>query len=243
MNTSHLLPLVPVPLFAISLVMYTIGAHTKNRLLVRVFQPLTAGIIVFTAMLSFLTARYNPMYSVLVIMSLLVCFAADIAFINAEDDTNFLFLLSFFVIYHIITIVAISVVQPSLYIAEAIALPILLLMVVPLLIYIWPGFESMGKLALAFKIGVVAYAAIWVAHVVRACGAFAPGGFSLTQAVMLSAGSFLFFVGDLKLGPFKFRPEQAEKSKFWQFMDLIAPVLYGGGQMLYALSASYFQAA
>lgn len=90
--------------------------------------------------------------------------------------------------------------------------------------FLWPG---LGEL----KIPVLVYGLVLPTLVNRAVSTFFGTTFSLTQAILLTAGAAMVYTGDLEYGIHRFRRP---------LPFTLGPVLYAGGQLLIALSPSYF---
>jgi uncharacterized membrane protein YhhN len=82
-----------------------------------------------------------------------------------------------------------------------------------------------------FKIPVLIYGLVMPFMVTRAISTLFGNSFSTLSAVLVSLGSFMLFLGDVEYGMHRF----CSPIKF-----SIGPILYAGGQLLIALSCSYF---
>jgi len=91
--------------------------------------------------------------------------------------------------------------------------------------YLWPGLGGM-------KLPVALYVVIICLMVNRAASTFFGTAFTITQALLLTAGALLFWLSDLMLAVNRFRrPFRYHR---------LSLALYYGGQLLIALSPAYF---
>jgi uncharacterized membrane protein YhhN len=102
---------------------------------------------------------------------------------------------------------------------------VLLAVAVAVYLYLRPGLGSMQG-------PVLLYIVIICTMVNRATSAFFGNAFTITQAWLMTVGAILFLLSDLVLAINRFR-HPLEKHRLSLF-------LYYGGQLLIALSPSYF---
>jgi uncharacterized membrane protein YhhN len=104
---------------------------------------------------------------------------------------------------------------------------VLLLIAVPVYLFLLPGLQSL-------KIPVIFYILVICFMVNRAISTFFGDAFTTTQAWLMAIGAILFWLSDLLLAINRFRrPFKAEP---------LGLFFYYGGQLLIALSPSFFQA-
>jgi len=104
---------------------------------------------------------------------------------------------------------------------------VLLLVWAAVTAHLWRG------LGARWRIPAMAYTAVMLFMVSRGIGTFFGEVFSTTQAVMLSAGTSMLFVADCEYSVHRFKRP---------FQTIYGPLLYPTGQLLIALSPSYFPA-
>jgi uncharacterized membrane protein YhhN len=108
---------------------------------------------------------------------------------------------------------------------DLITAAVLLVVAVAVYLYLKPGLRSM-------KGPVIFYILIICFMVNRAVSTFFGDAFTTTQAWLITLGAILFWLSDLMLAVNRFRrPFKAEATSLF---------LYYGGQLLIALSPSYF---
>lgn len=104
------------------------------------------------------------------------------------------------------------------------------------LLLVWGGVMAhlWRDLGSRWRIPAMAYTAVMLFMVSRGIATFFGDVFSTTQAVMLSAGTSMLFAADVEYSIHRFKRP---------FQTIYGPLLYPTGQLLIALSPSYFPAA
>jgi uncharacterized membrane protein YhhN len=82
-----------------------------------------------------------------------------------------------------------------------------------------------------FRVPVLVYGLVMPFMVTRAISTLFGTGFSLVSALLVTIGCAMLFLGDIEYGMHRFR----KPLKFF-----FGPICYAGGQLLIALSCSYF---
>jgi len=217
----HLLPL-PVSLFLIGT--YMVARNRKDLKKTAIIQPLTTLVAIIIAVLSYLSTQGNPTYTTWILVGLALCFLADIFNIDMTNDKILYAAIGVFVIAYLeyaITFTRFNGFQPE---DIVVALVFILIYIILMRLY-WNGLGN-------FKIPVLIYGLVMPFMVTRAISTLLGDSFSTLSAVLVSIGSFMLFLGDVEYGFHRFRAP---------INFSIGPILYAGGQLLVALSCSYFQ--
>jgi uncharacterized membrane protein YhhN len=216
----HLLPL-PVSLFLIAA--YMVARNRQDLKKTAVIQPLTTLAAIVIAALSFFSPQANPAYTGWILVGLALCLLADIFNIDMTRDAILYAAIGVFVIAYLeyaLTFTRFNGFQP-----EDIWVGLVFFLVyLGLMRLYWKGLGN-------FKIPVLIYGLVMPFMVTRALSTLFGDAFSTQSAVLVSAGSFMLFLGDVEYGFHRFRAP----IKF-----SVGPILYAGGQLLIALSCSYF---
>lgn len=188
------------------------------------FQPLTTVLIIVASTLSFTATNVNKWYSILITAGLVISFCGDVILVDRSDKKSFPIGLGIFFIALNLYWITITIFNPfhfqDLYILPGIIVVYLLILKVLS--------KSLGKL----KIPVMIYMFVFCFLLFRAGSTFFNPNFSTVQSIILTSGVFLFMMGDFQLAIYHFVSQ-----KFPMFQ---APAFYFVGQLLIALSASYF---
>lgn len=224
---SQLIPLIPIPFIFVGMMITWIARNKEDYKKVAIFQPITTILTVAVALLGLLTPNAVFGYTMWILAGLLLSLTGDIFNINmTKDNILFAALIVFFFAY---LVYPIGITIYNGFHREDIFVAIgLLVVLIGLLSYIWKG---LGK---EWKIPVVLYAMVMLFMVHRAVSTFFGDFFSVTQAVLLTIGTSILFIADSEYSIHRFiKP----------FKFIIGPFLYPTGQLLIALSTSYFPGA
>lgn len=215
--------LIPIPFFVVSVVLLVRSKFKGDRRQEYILKPLSSALFVLVALLSLLTPDARPWYTWLITVGLLLGLGGDVALMFRRDKP-FLIGLILFLLGHLVYTVVWTVAN-GFYIQDLISAVVLLVLSIVAYLYLRPGLGSM-------KVPVIFYILIISLMVNRAISTFCGDYFTLTQAWLVSVGAILFWLSDLLLATNRFR-----RPVKWEPLGLF---LYYGGQVLIALSPSFF---
>ncbi|MCL7454059.1 MAG: lysoplasmalogenase [Anaerolineae bacterium] len=215
--------LIPIPFLVLTVSLLVWAEFRGNRGLVYLTKPTSTVLVIIVALLSLLTPDSDLAFTMWVTAGLVLSLGGDVA-LMLKTDRAFLVGLVLFLLAHIIYSIGFTVpngFQPQDLISGA------LLLVIGILVYVYlrPGLGRMQG-------PVIFYIAVICFMVNRAISTFFGEAFTTTQAWLLTVGATLFWLSDLVLAVNRFRhPFEANRLSLF---------LYFGGQLLIALSPSYF---
>jgi uncharacterized membrane protein YhhN len=194
-----------------------------NKQQVYIVKPLSTLLVIAVALLSLLEPNAQPSFTLWVTLGLLFSLGGDVA-LMFESNKAFLIGLILFLLAHVIYCIAFTL-PNGFHTQDMITGALLLAFAVIVFLYLRPGLGSMQG-------PVIVYILIICLMVNRAASAFFGDAFTTTQAWLLTVGAILFLLSDLVLAINRFRhPFEANR---------LGLFLYYGGQLLIALSASFF---
>jgi uncharacterized membrane protein YhhN len=215
--------LIPIPFLVLTVSLLVWAEFRGNRGLVYLTKPTSTVLVIIVALLSLLTPDSDVAFTMWVTAGLVLSLGGDVA-LMLKTDRAFLVGLVLFLLAHIVYSIGFTVpngFQPQDLISGA------LLLVIGILVYVYlrPGLGRMQG-------PVIFYIAVICFMVNRAISTFFGEAFTTTQAWLLTVGATLFWLSDLVLAVNRFRhPFEANRLSLF---------LYFGGQLLIALSPSYF---
>jgi uncharacterized membrane protein YhhN len=216
----HLFPL-PISIFLIG--SYLVARNRNDLKKTAVIQPLTTLVAVLVAALSLISSRANPGYTAWILAGMGLCLLADIFNIDMTNDKILYAAMGVFVVAYLeyaFTFTRFSGFQPE---DIVVGIAFFLIYIFLMRLY-WKG---LGK----YKVPVLIYGLVMPFMVTRAISTLFGSAFSLTSAVLVTVGSLMLFLGDVEYGIHRF---------YSPIKFSIGPILYAGGQLLIALSCSYF---
>lgn len=215
--------LIPIPILLVTVVLLVRAKFLDYRAQEYTFKPISTLLVIAVAVLSLLSAGARPEFSYWVIGGLVLSLVGDVA-LMLRSNRWFLIGLVFFLLAHIVYAIGFSLFN-GFHPQDAICGAVLLVFGASVVAYLWPGLGSM-------KMPVLAYVLVILFMVDRALSGFFGTTFSQTQAWLLGLGAVFFMLSDLLLAVNRFRrPFRAEP---------LGLFLYYSGQLLIALSPSYF---
>lgn len=220
MNLNVLL----VPVNLVLIVWYLIARNREDLKSTAIVQPLTTFLSIVVAGLSLLNPQTYSTYTIWILVGLGLSFAADIFNIDMNKDKIFIAGILFFIAAYLDYAVTFTVFNQGFYRHDILIGVLFLLIYVFLMRLYW---KNLGK----YKLPVMIYGLIMPFMVTRAISTLPSGVFPRTAAVLIAAGSILLFLGDAEYGIHRFY----KPGKF-----TVGPICYAGGQLLIALSCSYF---
>ncbi len=218
------LSFIPIPVNIILIVIYLIARNREDLKRTAFIQPLTTFLSISVAGLSLLNPQTTPSYTILILIGLGLCFAADIFNIDMTNDKIFIAGIIIFIVAYLEYAVVFTIFNQGFH-SKDIPISILFLLIYILLMRLY--WKKLGK----YRLPVMIYGVFMPFMVTRAISTLYGGEFPLTAAVLVTAGSLLLFLGDLEYGIHRFY----KPGKF-----TIGPICYAGGQLLVALSCAYF---
>lgn len=219
-----------LPIFFLFMIGDVIGRNKNNLKLVSICQPGTTIVVLIMAGLSLLTEHFHLSYSLAIMGGLLVSVIADTLLVSRTDKTGFvkgmgLFLVT--ILTYGITWTVLNGFQKSNWTITIIMAIVYIILVV--LFFKLKEKPSPSKIVL---IGVVIYLLAFCFTISRAVSTFDGTFFSATQSILMTIGIISFFLGDMQLGIYHFISPKFPMEQ--------APPFYFVGQLLIALSCSYF---
>lgn len=213
---------IPILIIMVSVL---VRAELNNiRSQIYVFKPLSSLAVIGTALLSLRTDHVDFYYSILIATSLTISLAGDIALMFQQKEKAFKIGLGLFFSAHLMYAVTFMRFGSFSYICMIF---VILMVIVDLILYSLFR-RNLGNL----KMPVIAYLFMISIMVISAVSTINSPLINARQAFMIAVGALLFFVSDLILAADRFW-------KPWKY-NRIGLFFYYSGQLLLAMSASYF---
>lgn len=212
-----------VPIHVILIGFYLVARNRNDLKRTAIIQPITTLVALVIAVLSYLSPAANREYTLWILIGMGLCFLADIFNIDMTNPKILYAAIGVFVIAYLeyaITFTRFSGFHQQDWIVGA----IFILIYVFLMRLYWKGLGD-------FKVPVLIYGLVMPFMVTRAISTLFGSTFSTISAVLATVGATMLFLGDVEYGIHRFR----KPIKF-----SFGPILYAGGQLLIALSCSYF---
>jgi len=215
----YLIPILVVVVF------FLIRAEIlKERRQIYILKPISTLMVIAIALLSFLEPAHTPAYTAGILVGLLLSLGGDVALMFSDNRKAFTVGLGLFLLAHVAyTVVFLSVGRFSG--ADFLSAVVLLIAGVGFYTLIKPNLGTM-------RLPVIVYIVVISVMVNRAVSVLAGDAFSRTQGLMVVMGAMLFYVSDIMLAASRFW-------KLWRY-NRISLAFYYSGQILFALTASYF---
>lgn len=212
--------LVPISLVLIFLYF---RARQKNDLMrIAWLQPSLTLLSILIALLALNTPAVSVPYTLTIAFALVIATVGDINNVDMADPDVVMRGLIIFCFAYLAYGVGFTVFS-GFHRADFVVGIVLLLLYGLFVAYEWTDAREMrGPLMI--------YAAIMFFMVWRGIGTFFSDAFSITQAALLSAGSAALLAGDFEFSVHLFKRP---------LRTMAGPALYGGGQLLIALSCSF----
>lgn len=212
-----------VPLSVVLIVLYALARKKNDLKKVAVIQPVGTFVSILIAGFGLLAPDANSGFTMWILAGLVLSFVGDINNTDMTDDRTVIIGLIIFVLAYLTYPIGLTIYngfhRPDLFVAAALLCAYVLFMR-----YLWAGLKE-------WRIPVLLYGLVMPFMVSRAVSTFFGSTFSTTQAILLSAGTLMLYLGDMEYGIYRFR-----KPIPMHF----GPYLYAGGQLLVALSPSCF---
>ncbi len=216
-------PLIPIPFIAITVTLTIRAALRGNDRQVYLWKPLSTLLVILVALLSFATPGVKPLYTLGVALGLVLSLGGDVG-LMFKANRWFMIGLVFFLLAQIVYPIVFTV-PNGFHLQDLVTAAVLVVLAALIFLYLKPG---LGKMQ-----GPVIFYILAICFMVnRAVSTFFGTFFSPTQAWLIALGAILFWVSDLLLAINRFRrPFRLERLGLY---------LYYAGQLLIALSPSYF---
>jgi len=222
MNIKPAIYLIPILIVTVGfLIRWEFSGNRRN---IYFIKPISTILVILAALFSLLEPYWNTTYTFGVIMGLAFSMGGDIALMFQDDKKAFRIGLVLFLLAHIVYAAIFTIIGRFSGFSAICALVLLLSGL---------GIYRLMQANLGpMKGPVIAYVLIISLMVIQAVGVFANPEIADFQALMMVLGALLFYISDVILAANRFwRP--------WKF-NRISLAFYYSGQMLIALSASYF---
>jgi uncharacterized membrane protein YhhN len=222
--------LVPVPFVLVVIWLYFVARKKNDLKRVAVVQPLGTILTIAVCALSFLSPHAVIGFTACILAGLILSLIGDFLNVDMTNERVVMVGLVIFVFAYLVYPIGMTIYN-GFHRADLVVAAVQLLILVALIAYLWPGLGPM-------KIPVIVYGTVLSVMVNRAVSTFFGDAFSPAQAVLLFAGTFMIFLGDIlfAVGSYK----KPAPPPFVVTLNLIGPFLYAGGQLLIALAPSYF---
>jgi uncharacterized membrane protein YhhN len=218
------LALYLIPILIVVVFLLIRAEILKERRQIYILKPISTLMVIAIALLSFLEPANTPAYTAGILVGLLLSLGGDIALMFPDNRKAFTVGLGLFLMAHIAyTVVFLMVGRFSG--ADVLSAVLLLIAGVGFYTLIKPNLGTM-------RIPVIVYIVVISVMVNRAVSVLAGDAFSRTQGLMVVMGAVLFYVSDIMLATSRFW-------KLWRY-NRISLAFYYSGQILFALTASYF---
>lgn len=223
--------LIPIPFFIAFMIGDMIGRKKNNLKLVAVCQPMTTAMAALTALLSFFES-YRTTYTVWILVGMAVSVFADSILVSRTDKSAFikgmgLFLIA--ILVYGITWTRLSGFRPE---DRVITIVMMTIYVICAFIFLNGRNGVDGKPSMKVTIAALVYLLAFCLVISRAISTFYGDYFTTLQSILLTTGIVSFFLGDCQLGTYHFIDKNFPMGQ--------APPFYFIGQLLIALSCSYF---
>ncbi len=222
--------LIPVPLVLIVIGLYVVARAKNDLKRVAVVQPLATILTIVVCALAFFTPHAVIGFTVFILLGLVLSLIGDFLNVDMADEKVVIVGLVIFLFAYLVYAVGMTFYN-GFHGADLIVAAVLLVILFALMAYLWPGLGPM-------RLPVIVYGAVLCIMVGSAVSTFFGGVFSMTQAILLTAGTIMIFFGDILFAIFSYK--KPAPPRFVVSLNLIGPFLYAGGQLLVSLAPSYF---
>lgn len=215
--------LIPVPIYVALIVLYMMARNRNDLKKTTIIQPALTFLALVIAGLSFLSPQADRGYTTWILVGLGLCFLADIFNIDMTNDKILYAAIGVFVIAYLEYAITFTRFN-GWHWQDLIVAAVFVLIYIFLMRLYWKGLGN-------FKIPVMIYGLAMPFMVTRAISTLFGTAFSTVSALLVTIGCTMLFLGDIEYGMHRFR----KPLKFF-----LGPICYAGGQLLIALSCSYF---
>lgn len=218
-----MLHLALIPVIAVTVTLLIWAQFRDDKRQVYLWKPLSTVLVIVVALLSLGQPNAIPSFTLWVTAGLVLSLGGDVA-LMFKSNRAFLVGLLLFLLAHVVYSIALTM-WNGFHPQDLVSGLVLLVLAAAVFLYLRPGLDGMQG-------PVIFYVLVICFMVNRAISTFFGDTFTLMQAWLLSVGATLFWLSDLVLAVNRFRhPFKANRLSLY---------LYYGGQLLIALSPSYF---
>jgi uncharacterized membrane protein YhhN len=214
---------IPAYLAIMLMVFYLIARNRKDQARTAVIQPILTTLIIVVAAMGFLSPAGEWEYTVWILVGLSLCLIGDILGINKAKEKFRYAAVAVFILGYLINAIAFT--RFNGFMPEDWFVGAVFLLLYGLLMRLY--WKGLGKSRIPFLF----YGLVLPFMVTRAISTLFSDTFSLTSAIMVSLGAVLLFLGDIESNVHRYH----QPIKYFY-----GPLCVAGGQMLIALSCSYF---
>jgi uncharacterized membrane protein YhhN len=225
--------LLAVPFSLAGIYLYFVARKRNDLKRVEFIQPITTLIIIAVAALGFISENADNVYTIFILVGLSFSLIGDCWNVDMTDMETVIFGLIVFVFAYLTYPIAFTVMD-GFHREDIIVGAICAILYVCLISYCWRGLADM-------KIPGMIYGLVLFILISRAISTFFGETFSTTQSILITAGTAMIFLGDVQFAVETFRKPPPPKLVI--DLKVVGPILYAGGQLLIALSTSYFPGA
>jgi uncharacterized membrane protein YhhN len=222
--------LLAVPFSLVGIYLYFVARKKNDLKWVELIQPLTTLFIIAVAALGFISENADNVYTIFILVGLTFSLIGDCWNVDMTDMETVIFGLIVFVFAYLTYPLAFTVLD-GFHSEDIIVGIICAILYVCLISYCWRGLRGM-------KIPGMIYGLVLFILVSQAISTFFGETFSTTQSILITAGTGMIFLGDVQFAIETFRKPPPPKLVI--DLKVVGPILYAGGQLLIALSTSYF---
>lgn len=215
--------LIPVPFHLVLIGLYLIARNRNDLKRTAVIQPVATFVAMIVAALSLINPNANREYTLWILIGMGLCFLADIFNIDMTNNKILYAAIGVFVIAYLEYAFTFTRFN-GFHWQDMIVAGVFFLIYVLLMRLYWKGLGD-------FKTPILIYGLVMLFMVTRAISTMFGSSFSLVSSILVTAGCMMLFLGDVEYGIHRFR----NPLKFF-----FGPICYAGGQLLIALSCSYF---
>lgn len=216
-------PFILVPVYLVLVALYMGARNRTDYKKTAIIQPMATFLALVIAGLSLFSPAADKGYTVWILAGLGLCFLADIFNIDMTNDKILYAAIGVFVVAYLEYAVTFTRFN-GFHWQDLFVGGIFLLIYVFLMNLYWKGLAN-------FKIPVLIYGLVMPFMLTRAISTLFGTSFSIVSAILVTVGCTMLFLGDVEYGLHRFRKPR----KFF-----FGPICYAGGQLLIALSCSYF---
>ena len=222
--------LTAVPFALVGICLYFTARKKNDLKTVEYIQPLTTLFIIAVAALGFASKNANDLYTIFILVGLTFSLIGDCWNVDMTDMDTVIYGLVVFVFAYLTYPLAFTVMD-GFHNEDIIVGLICLILYIALISYCWRGLKGM-------RVPGMIYGLVLFILISRAISTFFGDTFSMTQSILITAGTGMIFLGDVQFAIETFRKPPPPKPVI--DLRVVGPILYAGGQLLIALSTSYF---
>jgi uncharacterized membrane protein YhhN len=215
--------MIPFPFYLALIVLYMVARNRNDLKRTSFIQPTITFLALVIAALSLLSKFADKGYTTWILVGLGLCFLGDIFNIDMTNDRILYAAIGVFVIAYLEYALTFTRFN-GFHWQDLIVGGIFFLVYLFLMRLYWKGLGN-------FKVPIMIYGLVMPFMVTRAVSTLFGTSFSIASAILVTVGCTMLFLGDVEYGMHRFR----KPLKFF-----FGPICYAGGQLLIALSCSYF---